>query len=168
MHLPGVEPGAFRSGGGRSIQLSYRCGMLQEDSGLLQRAHYVLLAISKTHGSAPGGSRTPGLQIRSLALCPAELRARMWPKQKTPGSCGGAGGLLVGPVVRFYCGTPPATSFGRSCCSVPTMHFALRAMARTGIAVLVSVVAGNVVMPRSYRRSWCASMRFLWVPEMFA
>src|SRR5262249_11420665 len=27
-------------------------------------------------GGAPGGSRTPGLQVRSLSLYPAELRAR--------------------------------------------------------------------------------------------
>src|SRR6266516_434125 len=28
---------------------------------------------------APGGTRTPGLQVRSLPLYPTELRARMWP-----------------------------------------------------------------------------------------
>src|SRR5262245_56325951 len=34
---------------------------------------------SRKRGGAPGGSRTPGLQVRSLSLYPAELRARVGP-----------------------------------------------------------------------------------------
>jgi hypothetical protein len=40
-------------------------------------------ACSKTRRSigAPGGDRTPGLQVRSLSLYPAELRAQSWRKR---------------------------------------------------------------------------------------
>src|SRR5207248_2720211 len=37
------------------------------------------LARTSESNGAPGGSRTPGLQVRSLSLYPAELRARAGP-----------------------------------------------------------------------------------------
>src|SRR5262245_2644515 len=49
-------------------------------SGPTIRSTATTVACSKRRlcqrGGAPGGSRTPGLQVRSLPLYPAELRAR--------------------------------------------------------------------------------------------
>ena len=61
----------------------------------------------KRSDGAPGGIRTPGLQIRSLPLYPAELQAREASLHQVAGSVNAEGVFAVGILRRSCVILPP-------------------------------------------------------------